>query len=427
MADNWQYSNQTQSNINYSRSLNENDIAKLKELLQKYEKKISKVSKTKEQLRQNLSKIEGEVKEAEDDMKKNMDLIQKVETEIEKLNNDITNEESKKMREQQQEKQSANKDEQTTKFQKQKHNKEIFKYSLNKNLQVISNSLDSKEKERTLISGQINKITDKENNYLQIRYTIEDMIKILDDSIKQSKKEQNSFQGNSDFNVRQLNSKQAEISKQLLQKNEEADKFSFINIHLREPYKITKDILNMSNEKINSIEDSIIKKKSEQSETIKSDLKILYDLIESKLQLMREQNYLVEIIYIFLSSLKDSDIKRHFTDQQKESKQSGGTIEDKLNQNIEYIYKEIIVNHLKDIFWKTNEEEKILKIKEDKSSGSLKNYLEEKMKDSKVIKERNLIKDKLIEEHYKNRDDLFFDVLSYDYKNEKECINKPKK
>jgi hypothetical protein len=85
------------------------------------------------------------------------------------------------------------------------------------------------------------------------------------------------------------------------------------------------------------------------------------------------------------------------------------------------------VNHLKDIFWKTNEEEKILKIKEDKSSGSLKNYLEEKMKDSKVIKERNLIKDKLIEEHYKNRDDLFFDVLSYDYKNEKECINKPKK
>ena len=142
---------------------------------------------------------------------------------------------------------------------------------------------------------------------------------------------------------------------------------------------------------------------------------------------MREQNYLVEIIYIFLSSLKDSDIKRHFTDQQKESKQSGETIEDKLNQNIEYVYKEIIVNHLKDIFWKTNEEEKILKIKEDKSSGSLKNYLEEKMKDSKVIKERNLIKDKLIEENYKNSDDLFFDVLSYDYKNKTEYINKPKK
>ena len=93
----------------------------------------------------------------------------------------------------------------------------------------------------------------------------------------------------------------------------------------------------------------------------------------------------------------------------------------------EYIYKEIIVNHLKDIFWKTNEEEKILKIKGDKSSEALKNYFEEKISDSKVIKARNLIKDKLIEEHYKNSDDLFFDVLSYDYKNKADYINKQKK
>ena len=115
-------------------------------------------------------------------------------------------------------------------------------------------------------------------------------------------------------NTKNLHLKIRETYNKLLALNDQSEKISFISIHIAEPFKLTQDILNDSNEKIESIREAIDKIKAQQTETVKNDLKIIYQLIETKLNLIDEQNKMIKIIYVLLSSLKENDVKLYFQD-----------------------------------------------------------------------------------------------------------------
>ena len=414
-------------------NVNDKKVIVLQELLRRYEKKINRITVEKEQLRRNLTKIDGEINEEKSDMTNNEKLIDEVETEIENLYNKITTTETKggNLEEKnvtkteissvitEKQPQSEPKSEEIIELQKQIHNKEIFKESLNKNLQVISSSLDAKEKERSLIVSSINKVTDKENNYLQARYTIEEMIQVLFDSInyKKSVQIQNNLQAAQGINIsaKSLHFKIKEIYTKLLEMNEIAEKISYISIHIAAPYKLTSDILKESNEQIKMIKENIEKLKSTQSETVKNDLKIIYELIESKLNLIDEQNKMINIIYVLLSSLKESDVRTYFQDKNKmrENVSSTVIVKDDINDNIEYVYKDIIINLIKETFWLVKEEEKLLKMDAEGSKDKQEKYIEDKIAQLKKLKDRNPIAQE-------NKDTNYDECVTYNYKNEAE-------
>lgn len=413
---------------------NDRKVLILKDLLKQYEKKLNKASAKKEELRKSLTKIEGEINKENSDMANNVQLIDEVETEIENLYNKIAikeakgenikeksltaselrssgfhqsgqAEESKELEEK--------KSEEIIKIQKQIHNKEIFKESLNKNLQVISTSLDSKEKERALMVSSINKVTDKENSYLKARNIIEDMIKILFEVVErhniQKKEPQGGYKINNGSN-KNLHSRLRETYNKLLALNDQSEKISFTSVHIAEPYKITQDILNDSNEKMESIWKTIDKIKSQQTETVKNDLKIIYQLIETKLNLIDEQNKMIKIIYSLLSCLKEEDVKLYFQDKNKIKESFSSIVKDDVNENIEYIYKDIIINLLKETY---KEEEQIIKLDEEGSREGQAKYIEDKVTQVKKIKERtNAIEEKKVTE------DIYENCVSFNCKNE---------
>lgn len=419
--------------------INDRKVLILKDLLQQYEKKMNKTSSKKEDLRKSLSKIEGEINKENSDMANNVQLIDEVETEIENLYNKITIKETKgeNIKEKSQtvselssirvrptnqsdenKELEEKKNEEIIEIQKQIHNKEIFKESLNKNLQVISSSLDSKEKERSLIVSSINKVTDKENSYLQARNIIEDMIQVLFDAINRQNMQKNFTPEDYKMlnaNTKNLHSKIRETYNKLLALNEQSEKISFISIHIAEPFKLTQDILNDSNEKIESIREAIDRIKAQQTETVKNDLKIIYQLIETKLNLIDEQNKMIKIIHVLLSSLKENDVKLYFQDKNKvkESMLTSSTVKDDVNDNIEYIYKDIIINLLKETYWLIKEEEKLIKMDAEGSREKQDKYIEDKVIQMKKLKERTKVP-----EQKKVTEDIYDNCVSFNCKNE---------
>lgn len=419
--------------------INDRKVLILKDLLQQYEKKMNKTSSKKEELRKSLSKIEGEINKENSDMANNVQLIDEVETEIENLYNKITIKETKgeNIKEKSQtvselssirvrptnqsdenKELEEKKNEEIIEIQKQIHNKEIFKESLNKNLQVISSSLDSKEKGRSLIVSSINKVTDKENSYLQARNIIEDMIQVLFDAINRQNMQKNFTSEDYKMinaNTKNLHSKIRETYNKLLALNDQSEKISFISIHIAEPFKLTQDILNDSNEKIESIREAIDKIKAQQTETVKNDLKIIYQLIETKLNLIDEQNKMIKIIYVLLSSLKENDVKLYFQDKNKvkESMLTSSTVKDDVNDNIEYIYKDIIINLLKETYWLIKEEEKLIKMDAEGSREKQDKYIEDKVIQMKKLKERTKVP-----EEKKVTEDIYDNCVSFNCKNE---------
>ena len=419
--------------------INDRKVLILKDLLQQYEKKMNKTSSKKEELRKSLSKIEGEINKENSDMANNIQLIDEVETEIENLYNKITIKETKgeNIKEKSQtvselssirvrptnqsdenKELEEKKNEEIIEIQKQIHNKEIFKESLNKNLQVISSSLDSKEKGRSLIVSSINKVTDKENSYLQARNIIEDMIQVLFDAINRQNMQKNFTPEDYKMinaNTKNLHLKIRETYNKLLALNDQSEKISFISIHIAEPFKLTQDILNDSNEKIESIREAIDKIKAQQTETVKNDLKIIYQLIETKLNLIDEQNKMIKIIYVLLSSLKENDVKLYFQDKNKvkESMLTSSTVKDDVNDNIEYIYKDIIINLLKETYWLIKEEEKLIKMDAEGSREKQDKYIEDKVIQMKKLKERTKVP-----EEKKVTEDIYDNCVSFNCKNE---------
>jgi hypothetical protein len=164
---------------------------------------------------------------------------------------------------------------------------------------------------------------------------------------------------------------------ELLKFNEKLDKIEFIELSRNYPYKITEDILEQSNTELKAIAKDIETIKSTLSELVKMTLKVIFDMIDTKIELINEQNKMISHIYGLLSNLSEKDIrtrfasnKKGFSNEDNISKNSKsnkntnnmttnpnetGNDESKtkisdISDNIEYIYRDIIIKAIRDAY-----------------------------------------------------------------------------
>ena len=241
---------------------NDKRIVTLQDLIKKLDMKMSKFSKIKDKLRKEVSRMDEEITEQNSDIFKNNKLIEEVEKDIENKYNEIvinkennyennknksknnsekisisSKENKKENNKKNNNEQNDNDNEYKEEIQKQIKNKEIFKESLNKNLEFISSSLEMKEYERNKLLQEIDKVTEKENKILKGRYILDDIIHLY----KESRMRKNNIDlSNLDNQNNKKNGiiiqKVNEVYSELMKLNKILDKNSINYLNTYKPY-----------------------------------------------------------------------------------------------------------------------------------------------------------------------------------------------
>ena len=128
---------------------------------------------------------------------------------------------------------------------------------------------------------------------------------------------------------------------------------------------------------------------------------------------------MVYIIYIMLSSLKDSDIRQYFQEKLKGKNE----IEEQINfeNNIEFIYKNIIINLLRETYMKINEVDLLQNVTSEIPNKIKMDYIKKKMEEEKKIKSR----DPPINTN--DNFNLYNDMKTFNFNNQAEGSNKQTK
>ena len=427
---------------------NDKRIVSLQELIKKLDMKMTKFSKIKDKLRKEVSRMDEEITEQNSDIFKNNKLIEEVENDIENKYNEIiqtmennNNNElnikinsdnlenispnssidkknfkrKKRLSNLEFENDSENK-EVILEIQKQIKNKEIFKESLNKNLEFISSSLEMKEYERNTLLQEIDKVTEKENQILKERYILDDIIHLY----KENKMRKNNIDlSNLDNHNKKsgiIVQKVNEVYTELMKLNKILDKNSINYLNTYKPYSTLDDLLLESNKELILVKDFLENINTQQGETIKNELKIIFELINEKINLMEQQNKMIKIFDTLLNNLNESDVKNYV--QEKETNDEvtesdpNTLIMDEYKKEKYYIYKNIIINLLKETYWFIEQEDQIVIRNDDIPAKEIKEYFKENENKKKIINERNP-NIPINNENF----ELYKYCSSYDYKN----------
>lgn len=364
------------ANINsFATKLKSNDkkILILQELLETYENNLSSLTIQKEALRKELISIEAEINKKSVDLKSNSTQIELVEDQIEELINDIntmkfkisTGENIRNYQEMISEK--------TTKI----NNLNIYKDSLSTNLQIIIIFLESKDKEKYEKAKQISEIVSKENEYLKTKFILEDMIHIINES--------NNY---SNYQTDELNDKEKEKYIEFFNFCDQIENLTFLKLHKKYPYMIISDIISISEGNLNQVKTEYDLLKQNLSENMKEKLNVILNMIDTKYELTTEQNNLIRCLYSFFNNL-ESEIKKKADEMDKDSFKM---FSDNKGKHIEYVYKELIINYLKEVY-KQDDLPMILPNKDEleKITEEKEKYLKEKQDEVKLLESRELI------------------------------------
>ena len=404
---------------------NDKRIVSLQELIKKLDMKMTKFSKIKDKLRKEVSRMDEEITEQNSDIFKNNKLIEEVEKDIENKYNEIIqtmennngdlniknnsdnlenispNSSIDKKRFNRKKRLSNLEFENDPEYkevlleiQKQIKNKEIFKESLNKNLEFISSSLEMKEYERNKLLQEIDKVTEKENKILKGRYILDDIIHLY----KESRMRKNNIDlSNLDNQNNKKNGiivqKVNEVYSELMKLNKILDKNSINYLNTYKPYSTLDDLLLESNKQLIVVKDFLENINTQQGETIKNELKIIFELINEKINLMEQQNKMIKIFDTLLNNLNESDVKNYV--QEKETNDEvtendpNTLIMDEYKKEKYYIYKNIIINLLKETYWFIEQEDQIVIRNDDIPAKEIKEYFKENENKKKIINERN--------------------------------------
>ena len=390
----------------------------LRRLINDYEEKIEKITYRKEEYRTQLAKLDNEITSENKDIKSNNKLLDNVEEDIEELYNELErandrieslNYDDKNIKKENDYEQMQIQEKEIESYDKQRKikNKEILKDNLNKNLDVICKTLEDKEKERNTILDNLSTISEVENEYIDIRNTLDEMIKVLYE-MKGTQKVTDEFNS--------MHNKVKDTYDKFIDYNKNLDSITIVKLNEKEPYKTIIDLLHESNKKLKEIDDGVTQINLGNQ---KNDLKIIYEMINAKIQLISEQNKMVYIIYIMLSSLKDSDIRQYFQEKMKGKKET----EDKMNfeNNIEFIYKNIIINLLRETYMKINEVDLLQNVTTEIPNKIKMDYIKKKMEEEKKIKSR----DPPINTN--DNFNLYNDMKTFNFNNQAEGSNKQTK
>ena len=421
---------------------NDKRIVTLQDLIKKLDMKMSKFSKIKDKLRKEVSRMDEEITEQNSDIFKNNKLIEEVEKDIENKYNEIvinkennyennknksknnsekisisSKENKKENNKKNNNEQNDNDNEYKEEIQKQIKNKEIFKESLNKNLEFISSSLEIKEYERNKLLQEIDKVTEKENAILKERYILDDIIHLYKENrMKKYNFDLSNLENQNNKKNGIILQKVNEVYTELMKLNKILDKNTIDYLNAIKPYSTLDDLLLESNKELIIVKDFLENINTQQGETIKNELKIIFELINEKINLMEQQNKMIRIFYTLLNNLKENDVRNYF--QEIETKEEvtdddpNTLIIDEYKNEKYYIYKNIIINLLKETYWFIEQEDQIVIRNDDIPAKEIKDYFKQNENKKKIIKERNpniTINNKNFE--------LYKYCSSYDYRN----------
>ena len=428
---------------------NDKRIVSLQELIKKLDMKMTKFSKIKDKLRKEVSRMDEEITEQNSDIFKNNKLIEEVENDIENKYNEIiqtmennnNNELNIKINSDNLENISPNSSidkknfkrkkrlsnlefendseikEVILEIQKQIKNKEIFKESLNKNLEFISSSLEMKEYERNTLLQEIDKVTEKENQILKERYILDDIIHLYkENKMRKNNIDLSNLDNQSNKKSGIIVQKVNEVYTELMKLNKILDKNSINYLNTYKPYSTLDDLLLESNKELILVKDFLENINTQQGETIKNELKIIFELINEKINLMEQQNKMIKIFDTLLNNLNESDVKNYV--QEKETNDEvtesdpNTLIMDEYKKEKYYIYKNIIINLLKETYWFIEQEDQIVIRNDDIPAKEIKEYFKENENKKKIINERNP-NIPINNENF----ELYKYCSSYDYKN----------
>ena len=428
---------------------NDKRIVSLQELIKKLDMKMTKFSKIKDKLRKEVSRMDEEITEQNSDIFKNNKLIEEVENDIENKYNEIiqtmennnNNELNIKINSDNLENISPNSSidkknfkrkkrlsnlefendseikEVILEIQKQIKNKEIFKESLNKNLEFISSSLEMKEYERNTLLQEIDKVTEKENQILKERYILDDIIHLYkENKMRKNNIDLSNLDNQSNKKSGIIVQKVNEVYTELMKLNKILDKNSINYLNTYKPYSTLDDLLLESNKELIVVKDFLENINTQQGETIKNELKIIFELINEKINLMEQQNKMIKIFDTLLNNLNESDVKNYV--QEKETNDEvtesdpNTLIMDEYKKEKYYIYKNIIINLLKETYWFIEQEDQIVIRNDDIPAKEIKDYFKENENKKKIINERNP-NIPINNENF----ELYKYCSSYDYKN----------
>lgn len=262
------------------------------------------------------------------------------------------------------------------------YNLKIYKESLMNNLQILIVFLETKEKERNDTAHQISNLTDKENEYLRSRYTIEDMIQVLQDSLT-------NVIPSEVINGSISSDKSREKFMELIKCNDKLDKLNFIALNKTYPYKIIDDLLDYSSNEIKILNNDLNLMKSSLSDMVKDNLKIVFEMIESKIELLQEQSLLIRHLYNIFTNL-ESEIKDKEGKSYADSSNSNNVCKPKKSIHIEFIYKEMIIKFLTEVY-RVEPEKGYLMGTEEKERLERERllYINEKQANFKKLEQRN--------------------------------------
>lgn len=363
----------------------------LQDLLKENEFKLSNVTLQKDSLRKELTLIESEYQKNSYDLKQNNTHLEEIEEQIERLNNEvITYKYNNNIISDSNNLQSCN-------FINEKliriNNLVIYKDSLNMNLKVIIGYLETKDKERYEKSKLITNLISQENDLIKCKFILEDMIQLILESNNYNKDQ---FENTID--------KDKEKYSEYFKYSEQLNSCTFIMLNKNYPYMIIPDILDKSNVLVEAIKAEYISKKQNLSEFNKESLKTILRIVESKIDLILEQNKLIKGLYGLFNNLetnirmnadelfKNKLSSSKFTNLNGKNRNTGTYAEELTTsgRHIEYIYKEMIISYLKDVF-KQEELPDLLPPKEDYEmiKKCKEEYLKEKENQVKFLESRN--------------------------------------
>ena len=252
-----------------------------------------------------------------------------------------------------------------------------------------------KEYERNKLLQEIDKVTEKENKILKGRYILDDIIHLY----KESRMRKNNIDlSNLDNQNNKKNGiivqKVNEVYSELMKLNKILDKNSINYLNTYKPYSTLDDLLLESNKELIVVKDFLENINTQQGETIKNELKIIFELINEKINLMEQQNKMIKIFYTLLNNLNENDVKNYV--QQKETNEEvtdnndpNTLIMDEYKKEKYYIYKNIIINLLKETYWFIEQEDQIVIRNDDIPAKEIKDYFKENENKKKIINERN--------------------------------------
>ncbi len=192
----------------------------------------------------------------------------------------------------------------------------------------------------------------------------------------------------SNYQTDELNDKEKEKYIEFFNFCDQIENSTFLKLHKKYPYMIISDIISISEGNLNQVKIDYDLLKQNLSENMKEKLNVILNMIDTKYELTREQNNLIRCLYSFFNNL-ESEIKKKADEMDKDSFKM---FSDNKGKHIEYVYKELIINYLKEVY-KQDDLPMILPNKDEleKITEEKEKYLKEKQDEVKLLESRELI------------------------------------